>query len=112
MEQRAQILGGICIFDLGGITLQHAWQITPTIAKMAVELLVVSYSRITFHDAYDYELRILYNSNKLYRKPNVCLNVGDNSTLIIGASLWIFSVISRTLGTHDFSEDGYASVIS
>jgi hypothetical protein len=48
MEQRAQILGGICIFDLGGITLQHAWQITPTIAKMAVELLVVSYSRFTF----------------------------------------------------------------
>jgi len=43
MEQRAQILGGICIFDLGGITLQHAWQITPTIARMAVELLVTSF---------------------------------------------------------------------
>jgi len=53
MEQRAQILGGICIFDLGGITLQHAWQITPTIARMAVELLVVSYSRITYHVAYN-----------------------------------------------------------
>jgi hypothetical protein len=51
MEQRAQILGGICIFDLGGITMQHAWQITPTIAKMSVDLLVVSYSRITFHVA-------------------------------------------------------------
>lgn len=43
MEQRAQILGGICIFDLGGITLQHALQITPTIARMSVDLLVTSF---------------------------------------------------------------------
>jgi hypothetical protein len=106
MEQRAQILGGICIFDLGGITLQHAWQITPTIARMAVELLVVSYSRITFHVAYDYKLCNLYNPNKRYPKSNVCLNVADNNTFIVRASLWLFSFISRTLGTHDFSEAG------
>jgi hypothetical protein len=68
MEQRAQILGGICIFDLGGITLHHAWQITPTIARMAVELFVVSYSRINFHVAYDYKNRTLYNPNKLIPK--------------------------------------------
>jgi hypothetical protein len=51
MEQRAQILGGICIFDLGGISMQHAWQITPAIAKRTVELMVVSYSRIAFRFA-------------------------------------------------------------
>lgn len=43
MEQRAQILGGICIFDLGGISMQHAWQITPAIAKRTVELMVTSF---------------------------------------------------------------------
>ena len=42
LEQRAQILGGICIIDLAGISVQHAWNVTPTIAKMMVELLVVS----------------------------------------------------------------------
>jgi cell division FtsZ-interacting protein ZapD len=42
LEQRAQILGGICIFDLGGISMQHAWQITPSIARKTVELMVVS----------------------------------------------------------------------
>jgi cell division FtsZ-interacting protein ZapD len=47
LEQRAQILGGICIFDLGGISLQHAWQITPSIARRTVELMVVSYFRET-----------------------------------------------------------------
>jgi hypothetical protein len=56
MEQRAQILGGICIFDLGGITLQHALQVTPAIARKSVDLLVVSYTRITFHVTYDYKL--------------------------------------------------------
>ncbi|XP_069698217.1 alpha-tocopherol transfer protein-like [Periplaneta americana] len=43
LEQRAQILGGICIFDLAGLSLQHAWQITPSIAKKTVELLVTSF---------------------------------------------------------------------
>jgi hypothetical protein len=78
MEQRAQILGGICIFDLGGITLQHALQVTPAIARKSVDLLVVSYTRITSRVAYGYKLRAVSNPNKLYRKPNVCLNVGDN----------------------------------
>ncbi|PNF14739.1 hypothetical protein B7P43_G08927 [Cryptotermes secundus] len=43
LEQRAQILGGICIFDLGGISMQHAWQITPSIARRTVELMVTSF---------------------------------------------------------------------
>lgn len=43
LEQRAQIIGGICIFDFGGISMQHAWQITPSIARKTVELLVTSF---------------------------------------------------------------------
>jgi cell division FtsZ-interacting protein ZapD len=48
LEQRAQILGGICIFDLGGISLQHAWNITPSVARRTVELMVVSFIHTTF----------------------------------------------------------------
>jgi hypothetical protein len=59
LEQRAQILGGICIFDLEGISLQHAWQITPTIARRTVELMVVSYTRMTLHSVYVYTVRVL-----------------------------------------------------
>ncbi|PSN38167.1 hypothetical protein C0J52_14555 [Blattella germanica] len=43
LEQRAQILGGICLIDLEGISVQQAWHITPTLAKMTVELLVTSF---------------------------------------------------------------------
>ena len=82
LEQRAQILGGICIFDLGGISLQHAWQITPAIARRTVELMVVSYTRMTLHSPYVYKVRVLQNPNWL-----------DVSRFIITTSLWIFSVI-------------------
>jgi hypothetical protein len=53
LEQRAQILGGICIFDLGGISLQHAWHVTPSIAKRTVELLVVSSIPVIFPSSGD-----------------------------------------------------------
>lgn len=42
LEQRAQILGGICMFDLGGLSLQQAWYMTPTIAHKMVQIMVVS----------------------------------------------------------------------
>lgn len=48
LEQRAQILGGICIFDLRGISLQHAWNVTPSVARRTVELMVVSLIQSTF----------------------------------------------------------------
>lgn len=41
LEQRAQILGGVCIFDLGGLSLSHAWHVTPTLAAKVVNLLGV-----------------------------------------------------------------------
>lgn len=48
LEPRAQILGGICIFDLKDITLNHAWQVTPSVAKKVVELMVVSNGNVTW----------------------------------------------------------------
>nr|CAD7410324.1 unnamed protein product [Timema poppensis] len=43
LEQRAQILGGICLIDMGNVSLQHAWNITPSIASKIVELMVTSF---------------------------------------------------------------------
>ena len=41
LEQRAQILGGVCIFDLQGISLSHAWQVTPSVARKILQIMVV-----------------------------------------------------------------------
>nr|CAD7597207.1 unnamed protein product [Timema genevievae] len=41
LEERAQILGGICLIDMGNVSLQHAWNITPSIASKIVELMVI-----------------------------------------------------------------------
>lgn len=41
LEQRAQILGGICMFDLGGLTMQQVWYMSPTIAKHIFDIMVV-----------------------------------------------------------------------
>lgn len=47
LEQRAQILGGIALFDLDNIGMNHAWQITPTVAAKIVKLMVTaSYMKI------------------------------------------------------------------
>ncbi|XP_018569342.1 alpha-tocopherol transfer protein-like [Anoplophora glabripennis] len=43
LEQRAQILGGICIFDLGGLSMQQAWYMTPSIAHKMVQIMVTSF---------------------------------------------------------------------
>ena len=32
LEPRAQVLGGVVIFDLEGITMSHAWSITPSVS--------------------------------------------------------------------------------
>lgn len=42
LEERAQVLGGICIFDLGGLTLQQAMYMSPGIARKMVQIMVVS----------------------------------------------------------------------
>lgn len=42
LEPEAQILGGICIFDLGGLSLQQAWYMTPGLASKMFQIMVVS----------------------------------------------------------------------
>ncbi|XP_043593999.1 alpha-tocopherol transfer protein-like isoform X1 [Bombus pyrosoma] len=47
LEPRAQILGGDVIFDLEGITMAHAWTITPQVASMVVALIVSAFPMTT-----------------------------------------------------------------
>lgn len=42
LEPRAQILGGVVIFDLEGFGLQQAWQVTPGVATKVLDLMGVS----------------------------------------------------------------------
>ncbi|KAJ8684228.1 hypothetical protein QAD02_020020 [Eretmocerus hayati] len=47
MEPRAQILGGIVIFDLEGITMSHAWTVTPQVASIVLSLIVAAFPMTT-----------------------------------------------------------------
>lgn len=42
LEPRAQILGGVAILDMEGLTMNHAWQITPSVVSKVVEIMVTS----------------------------------------------------------------------
>jgi len=48
LEPRAQILGGVVIFDMNGFTLQHAYQITPRVVSTIFDLIVVCGFRFVF----------------------------------------------------------------
>ncbi|KAG8234477.1 hypothetical protein J437_LFUL014345 [Ladona fulva] len=39
LEPRAQVMGGVCIFDCSGVSLSHACSITPSVASQVVELM-------------------------------------------------------------------------
>lgn len=43
LEPRAQILGGVCIFDLEGLRLEHAMQVTPYVAQKVIDLMSTSF---------------------------------------------------------------------
>lgn len=47
LEPRAQILGGIVVFDLEGITMTHAWTITPQVASIVLSLMVAAFPMTT-----------------------------------------------------------------
>ncbi|XP_059484483.1 alpha-tocopherol transfer protein-like isoform X2 [Neocloeon triangulifer] len=40
MEKATTVLGGVCIFDLGGVGLSHVWNITPAVAETIIDMLV------------------------------------------------------------------------
>ncbi|XP_076764326.1 alpha-tocopherol transfer protein isoform X2 [Xylocopa sonorina] len=56
LEPRAQILGGVVLFDLEGITMAHAWTITPQVASMVIALMVSAFPMKT------YAIHILHQS--------------------------------------------------
>ncbi|XP_035907328.1 uncharacterized protein LOC118510046 [Anopheles stephensi] len=42
LEPQSQVLGGVGIMDLEGLTLNHAWNLTPTVAQKMLALLATS----------------------------------------------------------------------
>lgn len=42
LEPQAQVLGGSGIFDLEGLSLNHAWYVSPSVAQKIICLMVVS----------------------------------------------------------------------
>lgn len=42
MEPRAQILGGVGIFDLQGLGLTHTFHMSPSVAQKMIAIMVVS----------------------------------------------------------------------
>lgn len=42
MEHRAQIMGGVGIFDLGGLTMNHTLHMSPAVAQKMIAIMVVS----------------------------------------------------------------------
>ena len=49
LEPSAQILGGVVIFDLEGITMSHAWTITPQVSNSTF-LFLMNCKKRTFYD--------------------------------------------------------------
>lgn len=43
LEPQNQVLGSVGIFDLDGLAMNHAWQMTPAYAQKVIQLLVVSH---------------------------------------------------------------------
>ena len=41
MEHRAQVMGGVGIFDLAGLTMNHTLQMSPAIAQKMIAIMVV-----------------------------------------------------------------------
>lgn len=63
MEPINQILGGICIWDLEGVSLGQAWYLTPSIAYKIMEIMTVSVEEfLTF--VCSSELTVGYNEKE------------------------------------------------
>lgn len=54
MEPQSQVLGGVGIFDLEGLSLQHIWNLSPSVAKKIISLMVVS----------ELKKKLLFKTNK------------------------------------------------
>lgn len=76
-EPTTQITGGVIVFDMDGLTLQHAWQFNPAIAKRIVELLQVK--KILLRPV---KISKLHNFNlkKIFKQLNLVHHVIEQNT--------------------------------
>lgn len=49
MEPRAQVNGGVGIFDMEGFGLNHTFHMSPTIAQKMIAMIVVSMNNLTLN---------------------------------------------------------------
>lgn len=47
LEPQTQVVGGVGIFDMEGLSLNHAWYVTPSVAKKIIALMVVSAAELS-----------------------------------------------------------------
>lgn len=84
LEPRAQILGGVCIFDLEGLSMNHAWNITPTTVSKVVEIMVTSFPmKISaihiLHESWIFEkIFAMFNPLLPARYKETCFFHGDD----------------------------------
>lgn len=55
LEPIAQVKGGVAIFDMKGLNLNHVMQLSPTIAQKMLSLMVVSYTCIILFIYLEYD---------------------------------------------------------
>lgn len=41
MEHRAQVMGGVGIFDLAGLSMNHTLHMSPAVAQKMIQIMVV-----------------------------------------------------------------------
>lgn len=68
LERATSIMGGVCIFDLGGVGLSHVWNVTPSVAETVVDLLVVRALRRTL-TAISHSLQLLILARIFFLLP-------------------------------------------
>ncbi|CAB0010133.1 unnamed protein product [Nesidiocoris tenuis] len=88
LELRAQILGGVCIFDFEGLSMTHAWNITPSTVSKVIEIMVTSFpmkiSAIhVLHESWIFEkIFSMFNPLLPTRYKEICyFHGGDLSSL-------------------------------
>lgn len=76
LEPRAQILGGIVIFDLKNITMAHAWTVTPQVATMMLSLMVTAFP-LKIHELHIIQQSWIFDTIFAVFKPLLDTNMRD-----------------------------------
>jgi len=64
LEPRAQIMGGIAIFDFKNISMTHAWSVTPQVYCDISLLFFYAIKKFSYHNIFENFLyKIFFNKN-------------------------------------------------